>query len=128
MDAQRWYRYFHRTLNVPKLVDIKFTYVPRNMTLARMIKHYKVASELRLGLKGLREMEDRDVEAVHELFEKYMARFDMVPDMSVEEVRHQFISGRGVGEVNEETKRREKQVVWTYVVEVRLLSLVLLSI
>ena len=91
------------------------------MTLARMIKHYKVPSELRLFSKGLREMEDKDVEAVHELFGKYMGRFDMVPDMSVEEVRHQFISGRGVGEVDKDTNRRDKQVVWTYVVEVRLL-------
>ncbi|KZV72932.1 N-myristoyl transferase [Peniophora sp. CONT] len=110
-------RYFHRTLNVPKLVDIKFTYVPRNMTLARMIKLYKVPAELKLASKGLREMEDRDVEAVHELFDRYMARFDMVPHMSVEEVRHQFVSGRGVGEVDGQTKRRERQVVWTYVVE-----------
>ncbi|VDC06563.1 unnamed protein product [Peniophora sp. CBMAI 1063] len=118
-------RYFHRTLNVPKLVDIKFTYVPRNMTLARMIKLYKVPGELKLasggkgegkGKGGLREMEERDVQGVWELFGRYMARFDMVPEMSVEEVRHQFMSGRGVGEVGK-NKRRDKQVVWTYVVE-----------
>lgn len=117
--------YYHRTMNVPKLVDIKFTHVPRNMTLARMIKLYKLPAELKLGSKGLREMEDRDVEGVHALFERYMARFDMVPQMSVEEVRHQFVSGRGVGEVDGETKRRERQVVWTYVVEVRFRRLLL---
>lgn len=121
--AKPWIRYFHRTLNVPKLVDVKFTHVPRNMTLARMIKNYKVSAELKLGSKGLREMEDRDVEAVHELYERYMARFDMVPHMSVEEVRHQFVSGRGVGDVDAQTKRREQQVVWAYVVEVRTLVL-----
>lgn len=90
------------------------------MTLARMIKLYKVPSELKLASKGLREMEDtdKDVNGVHELFGEYMRRFDMVPDMTVEEVRHQFVSGRGVGDVDAKTRRRDKQVVWTYVVEV----------
>ena len=30
-------RYYHRKLSVPKLVDITFTYVPRDVTIARMI-------------------------------------------------------------------------------------------
>ncbi|KDQ61034.1 hypothetical protein JAAARDRAFT_124146 [Jaapia argillacea MUCL 33604] len=112
-------RYFHRSLNVPKLIDIKFTYVPRNQTLARMIRLNKVASIPHLAQHGLREMEDKDIPEVAELFGKYMERFDMVPLMSVDEVRHQFLSGIGEGErVKGSWKgRREKQVVWSYVVE-----------
>ncbi|KAI0041127.1 N-myristoyl transferase [Auriscalpium vulgare] len=110
-------RYYHRTLNVPKLVDVKFTYVPRNMTIARMIRQYKVANTPHLARAGLREMEDRDVSAVAELYARYMQRFDMVPLMSPEEVQHQFLSGRGRGERDAATGRRDGQVVWAYVVE-----------
>ncbi|KAF8503332.1 Myristoyl-CoA:protein N-myristoyltransferase, N-terminal domain-containing protein [Russula emetica] len=110
-------RYYHRTLNVPKLVDAKFTYVPRNMTIARMVRQFKPPSTLALSRSGLREMEDSDVPAVTELFRTYMARFDMVPLLEEEDVRHQFLSGRGKGERVAPTGRRQGQVVWTYVVE-----------
>lgn len=87
------------------------------MTLARMIRIYKVPSNLHLA-SSIREMEEKDVEGVHALYTKYMQRFDLVPEMTVEEVRHQFLSGKGTGEKKKEDSRRQGQVVWTYVVEV----------
>jgi len=108
-------RYFHRSLNIPKLVDVKFTYVARNSTLARMVRAHKVPSEPALKSQGLREMEDKDVEAVAGLVERYMKRFKMVPEFKVDEVRHNFLSGRGEGELL--NGRREGQVVWSYVAE-----------
>ncbi|KAI9441266.1 N-myristoyl transferase [Lactarius indigo] len=110
-------RYYHRTLNVPKLVDVKFTYVPRDMTIARMVRQSKVPSTPFLSRSGLREMEERDVSAVAELYRRYMERFDMVPLLEEEDIRHQFLSGRGTGEKEAPTGRRPYQVVWTYVVE-----------
>ena len=110
-------RYYHRTLNVPKLVDAKFTYVPRDMTIARMIRKYKAPSTLALSRSGLREMEEKDVSAVAGLYKRYMDRFDMVPLLEEDDVRHQFLSGRGKGERATSTGRRPGQVVWTYVVE-----------
>ncbi len=112
-------RYYHRTLNVPKLVDVKFTYVPRDMTIARMIRQSKVPSSPFLTRSGLREMEERDVSAVAELYRRYMERFDMVPLFEEDDIRHQFLSGRGTGERGTSTGRRSGQVVWAYVVEVR---------
>jgi len=108
-------RYFHRSLNIPKLVDVKFTFVPRNSTLTRMIRTNKVPAEPILQNQGLREMEEKDVDGVAELVGKYMKRFKMVPEFSIEEIRHNFLSGRGVGEMID--GRREGQVVWAYVVE-----------
>ncbi|KAH7929741.1 N-myristoyl transferase [Leucogyrophana mollusca] len=108
-------RYFHRSLNIPKLIDVKFTFVPRSMTLARMIRVFKTAAVPHLG--GLREMEEKDVSQVAELFTRYMQRFDMAPVMTLDEVRHQFLSGRGDLESPSEKYRRPGQVVWTYVVE-----------
>ncbi|KAI9570484.1 N-myristoyl transferase [Boletus coccyginus] len=108
-------QYYHRLMNVPKLVDVKFAYVPRNMTLARMIRTYKI--DPKTTLTGLREIEEKDVPEVADLFTRYMQRFDMVPLMTVDEVRHQFLSGRGELDRPLEHNRRPKQVVWTYVVE-----------
>ena len=35
-------RYWHRSLNPKKLVDIEFSHIPRNMTMQRMIKLYRL--------------------------------------------------------------------------------------
>ncbi|KAH9952126.1 N-myristoyl transferase [Amylocystis lapponica] len=112
-------RYHHRCLNVRKLVDVEFTPVPASMTVARMIRLNKVADRPRLLDVGLREMEERDVAGVTELFSRYMRRFGMAPVFSQEEVRHQFLSGRGEGASTPDSWKapREEQVVWTYVVE-----------
>ncbi|KAI6045692.1 N-myristoyl transferase [Pisolithus marmoratus] len=83
---------------------VKFTYVPRNMTLARMIR-------------GLREMEEKDIPQVADLFARYMQRFSMAPIMTVDEIRHLFLSGRGDIEQPSEKYRRPKQVLWAYLVE-----------
>ena len=117
------YRYYHRSLNIPKLVNTNFTHVPRSMTLARMIRTYKLPSSPHLS--NLREIEEKDVSAVSALYMRYMQRFSMAPAMNEEEIRHQFISGKGTGEKRKEDQRRDNQVTWTYVVEVN--SLILLE-
>ena len=65
----------------------------------------------------MREMEERDVEQVTDLFKRYMGRFSMSPLMTAEEVKHNFLSGKGTGKVGPSGKR-EGQVLWVYVVEV----------
>jgi len=82
---------------------------------------YKLPSTPHFAASGLREMEERDVEQVTDLYERYMGRFDMSPLMTIEEVRHFFLSGKGTGEVGA-SRRREGQVLWVYVVEVILIS------
>jgi len=112
-------RYQHRCLNVRKLVDVNFTHVPSNMTLARMIRLNKVADRPRLLDAGLREMEERDVTQVADLFSRYMRRFGMSPVFTHKDVRHHFLSGRGTGPAGGDSWKaaRDGQVVWTYVVE-----------
>jgi glycylpeptide N-tetradecanoyltransferase len=107
-------RYFHRSLNVAKLVEARFTSVPRNSTMARMIRIFNLPS--RTSIVGLREMENKDIPAVQALWQKFMAPFDMVPDVTEEDVRHYLLSGRGEGE--RKNWRRQGQVVWSFVVEV----------
>ncbi|KAF8201746.1 N-myristoyl transferase [Pholiota molesta] len=109
-------RYYHRLLNIPKLVNTRFCFVPRNMTLARMVRINKLPSATTLS--GLREMEEKDIVAVTHLHTEYMKRFDMVPLYDIDEIRHHFLSGRGEGEVGSGGPgRRQRQVTWAYVVE-----------
>ncbi|KAJ7097834.1 N-myristoyl transferase [Mycena belliarum] len=108
-------RYYHRALNVSKLVDVGFTFVPRNMTIARMIRANRLPDTPTLAI---RPMEEKDVASLADLYTRYMQRFDMVPVMNLEDVRHQFLSGQGTGTIGEEREgRRVGQVTWTYVVE-----------
>ncbi|EIN07254.1 N-myristoyl transferase [Punctularia strigosozonata HHB-11173 SS5] len=111
-------RYFHRSLNVPKLVDVKFMGVPRNMTLARMIRLNKLPTSPHLAGHGLREMEEADVPEVAELYARYMKRFDLSVLMTLDDIRHHLLSGKGTGHKAEPfAGRRADQVTWTYVVE-----------
>ena len=88
-----------------------------------MTRLQRLPSAPHLASSGLREMQEKDLPQVATLFTKYMERFTMMPIMSLDELKHQFLSGLGVGEGPKEWKgRREKQVVWAYVVEVIPLS------
>lgn len=113
-------RYYHRCINIPKLVNVGFTHVPSNMTLARMIRLHKVPERPKHLAQGLREMEEKDVPQVADLYKRYQDRFGMSLHFSEDEVRHNFLSGRGVGPGGKDSwkRRREEQVVWTYVIEV----------
>ncbi|KAF8610698.1 N-myristoyl transferase [Ceratobasidium sp. AG-I] len=106
-------RYYHRLIQVEKLVEAGFTQVSRGSTMARMLRLNAVPENF--GIEGLREMEDRDIKSVVELYERYMKRFSMTPVMSEDEMRHHMLSGKGTGELK--NGRREAQVVWAYVVE-----------
>ncbi|KEP52126.1 glycylpeptide N-tetradecanoyltransferase [Rhizoctonia solani 123E] len=106
-------RYYHRIIQVQKLVDVGFTHVPRGSTMARMLRQNAVPDNF--DLAGLREMEESDIKNVLALYEKYMQRFQLTPVMNEAEMKHHMLSGRGVGEYKD--GRREGQVVWAYVVE-----------
>ncbi|CCF52880.1 hypothetical protein NDA11_006105 [Ustilago hordei] len=111
-------RYYHRTINAKKLVEIGFSAVPHGMSMDAHMKRFELPAKP--ILPGLREMEKKDVGEVGRLMRRYMKRFDMAPRFSDHEVEHILLSGRGkdrtsVGEASR--KRREAQVTWTYVVE-----------
>lgn len=69
-----------------------------------MIKHYKVADQP--GISGIREMVEADVPQVRELLNKFLNRYDVAPVFQTDDdVKHWILP--------------HKDVVWTYVVEVR---------
>uniref|UniRef100_A0A8C5QDL2 Glycylpeptide N-tetradecanoyltransferase n=1 Tax=Leptobrachium leishanense TaxID=445787 RepID=A0A8C5QDL2_9ANUR len=79
-------RYWHRSLNPRKLIEVKFSHLSRNMTMQRTMKLYRLPDTPKTP--GLRPMELRHIPAVHKLLGQYLSQFYLAPVMSEEEVQH----------------------------------------
>ena len=58
-------RYWHRSLNPKKLIEIKFSHLSRNMTMQRTLKLYKLPENTKVP--GFRKMVYTDVPQAHKL-------------------------------------------------------------
>jgi len=94
-------RYYHRTLNPKKLVEVGFTRIPARMTMARMVKSYKVPAET--SMVGLRVMETKDVASACQLLKNHLDKFSLVIEFTEEDFEHWFMP--------------RKDVITSYVVE-----------
>ncbi|XP_070339484.1 glycylpeptide N-tetradecanoyltransferase 1 isoform X2 [Equus asinus] len=81
-------RYWHRSLNPRKLIEVKFSHLSRNMTMQRTMKLYRLPETPKTA--GLRPMEKKDIPVVHQLLTRYLKQFHLTPVMSQEEVEHWF--------------------------------------
>ena len=86
--------YFHRNLNVKKLVDVGFTYLPHNMNMARAKKYYDLPKEL--PIQGFRPMEEKDVNDVYLLLDEFEKKYKVHGYYSKEEVAHWFLPRKHV--------------------------------
>lgn len=102
-------RYYHRPLNWQKLYECGFSPLPPGSKPQYMVRKYALPEST--STKGLRKMEEKDLDAVLELFKRYIAKFEMYPEFTKEEVYHWFMPKLESG---------GEQVVWSYVVEVRI--------
>jgi len=82
-------RYWHRSINPKKLIEINFSRLNPRMTMARTIKLYKLPDDP--ATPGLRPMELRDVPQVTILLGEYLKRFQLAPILDEEEVKHWFM-------------------------------------
>mmetsp|Transcript_4337 Transcript_4337/g.7622 ORF Transcript_4337/g.7622 Transcript_4337/m.7622 type:complete len:442 (+) Transcript_4337:114-1439(+) len=87
-------RYWHRSLNPKKLIEVGFSHLGPRMTMARTIKLYKLPDNPQLP--GMREMKKEDVPRVHELVSAYLKKFALHPDLSREEIEHWMLPREGV--------------------------------
>jgi glycylpeptide N-tetradecanoyltransferase len=99
-------RYFHRSLDWLKLYEVGFSPLPSNSTKARQLTRYQLPSST--STAGLRPMQPKDTDAVHDLLGRYLKRFEMAPEYSREEIEHWLVH---------DEKTSVEQVVWTYVAE-----------
>lgn len=82
-------RYWHRSINPKKLIEVKFSHLSRNMTMQRHLKLYKLPDTTKTP--GIREFKTTDVEAVTRLLNSYLEKFDLVPIFTAADVLHWFI-------------------------------------
>jgi glycylpeptide N-tetradecanoyltransferase len=100
-------RYYHRSINWQKLYECGFSPLPPNSKPAYQVRKYALPDST--STKGVREMQEKDVDEVLSLLKRYLARFDMAPEFTRDEAVHWFVPKIEPG---------GEQVVWTYVVEV----------
>lgn len=101
-------RYYHRSLDWLKLYEVGFSSLPPSSTREKEITRFHLPKNT--NTRGLREMEKRDVNAVHNLLSRYLERFEMAPNFDKGEVDHWLLhKGGGVG---------RERIVFTYVAEV----------
>jgi glycylpeptide N-tetradecanoyltransferase len=94
-------RYYHRSLNSKKLVEVGFSRIAPRMTMARTIKLNALKSTP--SILGIRAMKETDVPAACRLTSSFNERFDLRVNYSEPEFAHWFLPRKGV--------------VYTYVVE-----------
>ena len=94
-------RYWHRSINPKKLIEVKFSHLSRNMTMQRHLKLYKLPETTKTP--GIRDFKTTDVEAVTVLLNNYLEKFDLTPIFTAADVLHWFIP--------------QKDIIESYVVE-----------
>lgn len=86
--------YFHRSINIEKLLDIQFTYLNPLLSKAKAKIFYKVAKVPTID--GIREMTVDDIDEVYTLLREYLDSFKVHTVYSKEEIKHWFIPRKGV--------------------------------
>ncbi|CAK9801387.1 Glycylpeptide N-tetradecanoyltransferase 1 [Anthophora quadrimaculata] len=87
-------RYWHRSLNPKKLIEIKFSHLSRNMTMQRTLKLYKLPENTKVP--GFRKLVEADIPQAHKILTDYLEKFDLAPIFSIEEFRHWFLPQNGI--------------------------------
>lgn len=78
--------YFHRNLNVKKLVETNFTSIPPKLNLKRMEKMYKLPEEV--TTPRFRPMLAKDMKAAYELLIQYLSKFTVWIHFDYVEFKH----------------------------------------
>lgn len=86
--------YWHRNLNVKKLIDVGFSSLPHKQTMVRYQKLLKLQNEP--TIKNLRPMELKDMPQVFQLLKTYLKKFDTHFEFTQDELAHFILPRPGV--------------------------------
>ncbi|XP_055705320.1 glycylpeptide N-tetradecanoyltransferase [Phlebotomus papatasi] len=87
-------RYWHRSLNPKKLIEVNFSHLTRNMTMQRTVKLYKLPETTKTP--GFRKLTLADIPAAHKLLETYLTKFHLTPVFTEEEFGHWITPRDGI--------------------------------
>ncbi|CAB4069606.1 NMT [Lepeophtheirus salmonis] len=82
-------RYWHRSLNPKKLIEVKFSHLSRNMTMQRLLKLYKLPDDTKTS--GLRKLRASDIKETCALLNKFLSNYDISQIFNEDEFRHWFL-------------------------------------
>jgi len=82
-------RYWHRSLNPKKLIEVKFSHLSRNMTMQRHLKLYRLPETTKI--EGIRKLKVTDIPEACKLLNEYLSRFSLVPTFTEEDFQHWFL-------------------------------------
>jgi len=82
-------RYWHRSLNPKKLIEVKFSHLSRNMTMQRHLKLYRLPETTKI--EGIRKLKVTDIPEACKLLNEYLGQFSLVPLFSEEDFQHWFL-------------------------------------
>lgn len=87
-------RYWHRSLNPKKLIEVKFSHLSRNMTMKRTLKLYGLPETTKVP--GFRALQEADIPKAHKLLCEFFLRFDLAPIFTQEEFKHWLLPREGI--------------------------------
>mmetsp|Transcript_52537 Transcript_52537/g.87148 ORF Transcript_52537/g.87148 Transcript_52537/m.87148 type:complete len:481 (-) Transcript_52537:742-2184(-) len=87
-------RYYHRSLNPKKLIEVGFSRLAPRMTMVRTIKLYALPDAPQT--RGLRPLKDSDCEVCCKLLNEHLKRYALAPRLSIDEFRHWLMPRTGV--------------------------------
>lgn len=87
-------RYWHRSLNPKKLVEINFSRLGGRMTLARYVRLHRLDDDPKIA--GLRPATPADVPAITPILNEYLSKFQLRMEFSEEDVHHWLLPREGV--------------------------------
>lgn len=87
-------RYYHRSLNPKKLVEVGFSRIAPRMTMARTVKLNALKAQP--STPGIREMREADVPAACALLTAFNEQFDLRIKFSEPEFAHWYLPRKGV--------------------------------
>eukprot|EP01121_Diplochlamys_sp_Union-15-3_P008028 TRINITY_DN209_c0_g1_i4.p1 TRINITY_DN209_c0_g1~~TRINITY_DN209_c0_g1_i4.p1 ORF type:complete len:412 (+),score=75.26 TRINITY_DN209_c0_g1_i4:42-1238(+) len=87
-------RYYHRSLNPKKLIDVGFSHLKQNMTMARTAKLYRLPDKTKVP--GIRKLTKEDIPKVFPIITKYLQNYDLAPVFNKEELAHWLTPIEGV--------------------------------
>ena len=94
-------QYHYRVINLKKLLDVQYTYLPNKMSLGNAIKKYELPDEPKIS--GFRKMEKKDLEQIYNLILLRNKKYKIYEILDKSEVEHWLLP--------------RNNIVYTYVLE-----------
>ena len=95
-------QYYYRSINLKKLLDVQYTYLPNNkMSIGNALKKYELPDEPTIS--GFRKMEEKDIEQIYNLILTRNKKYKVYEILTKEEIKHWLLP--------------RNNIVYTYVLE-----------